>query len=135
MRRIRLVIAGLIIMTGFSGCGIFQHDKPCFPRLKALFCGNSTDSTAGYPEMQGDCASCNGAIPVGGGPMMNGPVIMNPPINGNTIAPPLNPNPVEGKIPPAKIKESEGKQFELEGASKTTTGPVLAVPAGVLKAR
>ena len=39
--------------------------------------------------------------------------------------------------PPAGIKESEGKQFELEGAgaSKIGPGPVLAVPAGGLKNR
>ena len=53
-------------------------------------------------------------------------------------SPPMNTNPPGGgRIPPAGIKESEGKQFELEGAgaSKIGPGPVLAVPANGSKNR
>ncbi|WP_162136280.1 hypothetical protein [Zavarzinella formosa] len=141
MIRIRLIATAFLILAVMPGCGIFCHkERPCFPRLHALFHGNETDSTAGYPMMMTTgggapgCDSCN-AGGMSGGPVISGPMMGVPGSGGMMTAPPMNTNPPGGRIPPAGIKESEGKQFELEGATKMGPGPVLAVPAGGLKNR
>lgn len=122
-----------IIAVGSSGCGATRGEKePCFPRLNALFCGNRSESMAGYPEVVGspECSTCSNGVPYSG-PIVSGPMMVNPPGTGGgmTPQPPFNNAPTP-KIPPVGIKESDGKQFELE--SKAGTGPVLAVPAGVV---
>ena len=135
MIRIRMIATAFLILAAMPGCGIFHKDRPCFPRLNALFCGKSSDNTVSYPVMSSGgpgaapCETCGN--PGVGGPVITGPMIGQP----GVIQGPITTTPPGAKIPPAGIKESEGKQFELEGASKIGPGPVLAVPAGGSKNR
>lgn len=136
MIRTRMIATAFLILAAMPGCGIFHKDRPCFPKLNALFCGKSSDSTVSYPVMSSDgaapCETC--ANPGMGGPVISGPM-MGIPGQPGMIQGPMTTTPPGAKIPPAGIKESEGKQFELEGASKIGPGPVLAVPAGGVKNR
>ena len=135
MTRSRLTASAFLFLAVLPGCGLFDRGdrEPRCPRLHALFCGRDNDNTAAaYPVTAGgaECSTCAQGIP------MNGP-IMTTPGQGGMVMPsnPSTPMPMPGKIPPAGIKESEGKQFELEGASKIGPGPALGVPAGGSKMR
>lgn len=125
MIRIRMIATAFLILAAMPGCGIFHKDRPCFPRLHAFFCGDkSHDSTVGYPVMssgmQAPCETCSN--PGVGGPIITGPITspgaMQQIPQGQNI-----PNPKIG------IKESDGKQFELNETGKVNGGPVLGMPA------
>ena len=136
MIRIRMIATAFLILAAMPGCGIFHKEKPCFPRLNALFCGKNSEEVVSYPVMSpGGPAPCETCSNPGmtGGPVITGPII-GAPGQPNINPGPTTLNPPGGKIPPAGIKE-DGKQFELEGASKIGPGPILAVPAAGSKAR
>ena len=83
--------------------------------------------------MPADCGCAPGTGGTGG-PIILGPGGTMPSgvYPGGTLPMPM-PGAAPGRIPPAGIKESPGKQFELEGASKT--GPILSTPVGDSKLR
>lgn len=133
MRRIRLLAIAALSATFLPGCGILFGDRPGIcDRMKACRESRRADESnyatpvsfvgaPGYPV--------GGTIPGGSCAPTGGPPIMVPPggmggLGGESLPPPLADNP--GRIPPAKIKENPGKQFELE---KGTRGPVIAIPA------
>lgn len=146
MLRTRLAVAAAFSLTLLPGCGLLCGDRGLF--------GRTTECLRGGPMMEaipvsypvGNGGPCCTPIPAGGpimaGPTVGGPYggapyggapIMGGPIYGNglseTLPPPLA-QPGTPRIPKAGIDEGKGKQFELEGASKSGPGgPVLAIPA------
>lgn len=133
--RYRLTASALLFLAAAPGCRVFDRDRePLCPRLNALFCGRD-NNVASYPVTApaGDCNTCGPGMPMMGGPVISGPMMPGQPGIGQPIPPSGNvPLP---KIPSPGIKESEGKQFELESSIKGGPGPVLAVPAGGAKMR
>jgi len=129
MFRTRLVGAALLCLGLLPGCRLCCPDRPClFDRCRGG--GAPVATPMAYPAMDGGCGM---PVPTGGpiygGPINGGPIY--PGIGGalnETLPPPIAGDGVPPRIPKAGIKESPpGKQFELEGASKT--GPVLTIPA------
>jgi hypothetical protein len=139
MTRTRLTASAFLFLAVLPGCGLFDRDRePRCPRLHALFCGRQEENNmAAYPVVAGgaECSTCAPGMPMSG-PITSGPMIMQPGPGAGGMNPTIPPaNTMPPKIPSPGIRESEGKQFELEGASKIGPGPVLAVPAGGSKMR
>jgi hypothetical protein len=113
MFRTRLAGAALLSLVFLPGCRLFCCDGPgIMDRWADRRAGRMQATPVSHP--MGDCGGT--VIPPGG-------VIYGAPIYG-----PGGPDtlPAPGRIPKAGIDEGKGKQFELEGASRT--GPALTIP-------
>jgi len=135
MLRTRLATAAVFSLTLLPGCGLLCGDRGWFGRQECYRgCGVEAIPVS-YPVTNGGCSGCGMPIPTGGpivagpyggAPIIGGPVYPNGGLS-ETLPPPYAPGPQ--RIPKAGIDEGKGKQFELEGASRSGGGPVLAVPA------
>jgi hypothetical protein len=134
--RTRLAAAAVLSLSLLPGCRLCCPD-PCGNGYSACRRGGMCDAIpVSYPVGDAGCNGCGMPIPAGGpivaGPYGGAPIIGGPvyPNGGltETLPPPYAP-PGTPRIPKAGIDEGKGKQFELEGASRSGTGPVLAVPA------
>lgn len=116
MSRTRLVGILLVSVTLLPGCGLLDPNRPgiCGRRNQ-----QRSDCEASPVSFQGG-GECGGTvIPPGTPPIYGSPVFPGAGLGAETMPP--------GRIPKAGIDEGKGKQFELEGASRT--GPVLTIPA------
>lgn len=132
MLRTRLAAAAVLSLSLLPGCRL------CCPDTWNQQCcrqGVIDAIPVSYPVANAGCSGCGMPMPAGGpivaGPYGGAPIISGPvyPNGGltETLPPPYAPG--TPRIPKAGIDEGKGKQFELEGASRSGTGPVLAVPA------
>ncbi len=121
MRRTRLLVVAFLTAALLPGCGIFSGDRPGLcNRMK----DRREERCEGYGmpvSFPGGGDACGSTIIPPGATIIPGPGGAG----SETLPPPLA-NGENPRIPPAKIKESPGKQFELE---KGTRGPVLTIPA------
>jgi hypothetical protein len=134
MLRSRLLIVAALAATALPGCGLFCGDRPgVFERMRRdEGCGGPAyGMPVSFPGGDAGCGGCGGTVIPPGATVMpgNGPMIM--PGNGGGLGSETLPPPYAGgdgspRIPKAGIKETPGKQFELE---KGTKGPVLTIPA------
>ena len=130
MRRARLAGAALLFLSVLPGCGILTGDRRgVCERWRDCWNGNRIDAVpVSYPMMDPGCAMpIPGGHPYGGAPiMMNGGAPFGAPLGAETL-----PQPAPGTIRPIPkigIDEGKGKQFELDGASRTgPAGPALPV--------
>lgn len=120
MFRTRLTGVALLSICFLPGCGLFTGDR-------GWFCcrGRTMDAMPVSYPMGGDAGCGATVIPPAGNPYGGAPIYGMP---GATIPQETFPAP---RIPKAGIDEGKGKQFELEGASRT--GPVLTMPANGIK--
>jgi hypothetical protein len=126
MFRTRLAGVAILSFCFLPGCGLFTGDR-------GWFCchGRNVDAMpVSYPMgpmgQMGDAGGCGATvIPPAGGNPYGAPIFGVP---GTGIPQETFPAP---RIPRAGIDEGKGKQFELEGASRT--GPVLTMPANGVK--
>jgi hypothetical protein len=120
MFRTPLAGAALLTLVFLPGCGLFSGDRPGLcNRCRGNQSGRVDASPASYPVVD---AGCGGMVIPPGGHLIGGP-------GGYPMGEPL---PMPGgtnppRIPRIGIDEGKGKQFELEGASRT--GPALMMPA------
>jgi hypothetical protein len=138
MLRTRLAAAAVLSLSLLPGCRLLCPDTWC-DRYRECRRGAPCDAIpVSYPVSDAGCG-CGTPIP-SGGPIVAGPITSGPygaPIMGapvypgsglsETLPPPYAPG--TPRIPKAGIDEGKGKQFELEGASRSGAGPVLAIPA------
>jgi hypothetical protein len=127
MFRTRLTGVALLALSLLSGCGMFR-DRPGL-------CNRCADRQAAQVNAApvaytGGDAGCGASVIPPGGAIYGQPMIIGPGgpgMPGEMLPPPIGGMP---RIPKAGIDEKGGKQFELEGVSRT--GPVLPMPiAGV----
>jgi hypothetical protein len=119
MFRTRLIGVALLSVCFLPGCGLFSGNGG------GWFCCRGRTDAAMPVSYPGGGAECGGTvIPPAGNPY-GAPIYGMPgaAIPQETFPPP--------RIPKAGIDEGKGKQFELEGASRT--GPVLTMPANGFK--
>src|SRR5262245_44486577 len=136
MSRTRLVGAALLFISVLPGCGVLTGDHRTFcERWRDCRHGNRFDACpAGYPVVDGGSAMpIPGGFPNGGAPiMMGGPPGV--PFGAETLPQPGTVNPMPPRIPKIGIDEGgKGKQFELEGASRTGGHPGPALPVNGTK--
>jgi hypothetical protein len=143
MLRTRLAAAALLTVSFLPGCRLLCPDTCCNRWQECRSGGPCEAIPVSYPVANGGCP-CGAPIP-NSGPIVSGPIVSGPITSGPYGAPgigaPIYPNgglsetlpppyaPGTPRIPKAGIDEGKGKQFELEGASRSGTGPVLAIPA------
>ena len=137
MSRTRLAGAAVLFLAFLPGCGILTGDRRTLcERWRDCRNGGQVDACpAGYPVVDGGCAMpIPGAMPYQQPPIyMGGPGVSGP-FGAETLPNPGGVQPMPPRIPAPKIgvDEGKGKQFELEGASRTgPAGPAL--PTGGLK--
>jgi hypothetical protein len=120
MRRTRLLVVAFLTAALLPGCGLFWGDRPGL-------CNRARDRRDERLEGYGMPVSFPGGDACGSTIIPPGATIVpgNGGLGSETLPPPLA-NGESPRIPPPKIKESQGKQFELE---KGTRGPVLTIPA------
>ncbi|HVK08166.1 MAG TPA: hypothetical protein VM597_05250 [Gemmataceae bacterium] len=122
MRRTRLLVVAFLIAAGLPGCGTFFGDRPGLCNRVKERRADQFDGAYGVPiSFPGGGEGCGSTIIPPGATIVPG----TGGLGTETLPPPLA-NGDNPRIPPAKIKESPGKQFELE---KGTKGPVLTIPA------
>ena len=135
MSRTRLVAAAFLFLALLPGCGTFTGDRRTLcERWQDCWSGNRADACpTGYPMSNGGCA-----MPIPGGqPYMGAPIYMSGPgasvpMGAETLPPPGGTQTMPPRIPKIGIDEGKGKQFELEGASRS--GPMgPALPVGGIK--
>jgi hypothetical protein len=141
MSRIRLAGAALLFVALLPGCGILTGDRRTLcERWRDCRNGGQVDACpASYPVIDSGCP--NGcAMPIPGGVPYQGPPIYmggpgaSVPFGAETLPNPGGVQPMPPRIPAPKIgvDEGKGKQFELEGASRS--GPIgPALPTGGIK--
>ena len=127
MFRIRFAGFALLTVCFLPGCGLFSGDRPglCGRRAERI------DAVpVSYPVADGGGCGATVIPPAGnpyGAPIYGAPGATIP---NETYPPPYGTSP---RIPKAGIDEGKGKQFELDGTSRT--GPVLTIPANGVKNR
>jgi hypothetical protein len=135
MSRTRLAGAALLFLAVLPGCGILTGDRRTLcERWRDCRHGNRFDACpTGYPVVDGGCAMpIPGGMPYQGAPIYMGGPGASIPLGAETLPQPGGAQPIPPRIPKAGIDEGKGKQFELEGASRTgPAGPAL--PTGGLK--
>jgi hypothetical protein len=139
MPRTRLVGAALLFLAFLPGCGILTGDRRTLcERWRDCRNGGQVDACpVSYPVI--DSGGANGcAMPIPGGIPYQGPPIYmggpgaSVPLGSETLPQPGGTMPMPPRIPRAGIDEGKGKQFELEGASRS--GPIgPALPTGGTK--
>lgn len=136
MSRTRLAGAALLFLALLPGCRTSPCDnRTLCERWRDCWRGNRYDAMpVSYPMMDGGCpGGCAMPIP-GGMPYQGAPIFMggpgaSVPLGAETLPQPGGIQTMPPRIPKAGIDEGKGKQFELEGASRT--GPVgPALPTG-----
>jgi hypothetical protein len=121
MPRTRLLVAAFLTASVLPGCGTFCGDRPGLCNRMRDRREEPLNGAYGMPVSFPGGDACGGAIIPPGATIIPG----NGGLGSETLPPPIagGDNP---RIPPAKIKENPGKQYELE---KGTKGPVLTIPA------
>lgn len=116
MSRTRLAGIVLLSVSLLPGCGLLDPNRP---GLCGRRCNQQPEHVQASPVSfpGGDCGGA--VIPPGTPPIYGAPTFPGAGMGAETLPP--------GRIPKAGIDEGKGKQFELEGASRT--GPVLTIPA------
>jgi hypothetical protein len=122
MFRTRLAGAALLSFVFLPGCGILCGDRPGIcARWRGRDAGVVQAAPVSFPGA--DMGACGGMVVPPAGTIYGAP-IYGPGVGGETFPPP-------GRIPKAGIDEGKGKQFELEGASRS--GPALTIPVPNVK--
>ena len=121
MSRTRLAGVFFLSVSLLPGCGLFTGDRPGICQRWSDRRADRCEATpVSFPVATTGGGECGGSIiPPGTPPIYNVPPYPGAGIGAETLPP--------NRIPKAGIDEGKGKQFELEGASRT--GPVLTIPA------
>jgi hypothetical protein len=122
MRRTRLLVVACLTAALTPGCGIFSGDRPGLCNRIKDRREERFDGGYGMPvSFPGGGDACGSTVIPPGATIVPG----TGGLGSETLPPPLA-NGESPRIPPPKIKERPGREFELE---KGTKGPVLTIPA------